>query len=66
MARKTKEEKRIEAAVEAAFKRHSPGNPISVFDIGKVMTAGTNAALAGGDDAAIDTAVKAAFDLYAK
>ncbi len=44
MARKTKEEKRIEAEVNAGFRKASSVcGPIDMFDIGKVMSAGEQA-----------------------
>lgn len=61
MPRKTKEEKRIETLVNAAFAKHSPGNPINIFDISKVMKAGEDAVRASQD---VDEAVKAAFAKY--
>ena len=63
MARKTKEDKRIDELANAAFKAHGNGVQVGIMDIGKVLDAGRDAAKAGGD---VDEAVKAAFAKYRK
>ncbi len=40
MARKTKIEKQIEEAVDAAFRKHGQGVQIDVMDIPKILAAG--------------------------
>ena len=57
--KQTKEQKRIEKEINAAFSKYSPGNPINIMDIGKVMKAGKDAAAAERD---IDAAVKFAIE----
>jgi hypothetical protein len=59
----TKEEKRIELAVEAAFRKCGNGVQVGIFDIGKIMRAGEQAAAVGGD---IETAMSAAFTKYGR
>lgn len=61
MARKTKEDKRIEAAVDAAFTRHSSNVQFDVFNVGKVLDAGRTAGKNGQD---IEAAVIAAIQQY--
>lgn len=61
MARKTNEDKRIEAAVDAAFYKHGDGRQFSIMDLGKIRKAGIDAAQAGHD---IDAAVAVACDKY--
>ena len=61
MARMTKEEKRIEREVNAAFSKVAQGREINVMDIGKVMQAGEDAGKAGKD---IHTAVEDAYNLF--
>lgn len=61
MARKTNEEKRIEAAVNAAFYKHGDCRQFSIMDLGKIRNAGIAAGKAGQD---IDAAVAAACDQY--
>ena len=63
MARRTKDEIRIDNAVDAAFRKYTSGRPIDIFDIEKVMRAGKDAGKAGQD---IDAAVLAAFEQYTK
>ena len=61
MARKSKEEKRVEQLAHDAFRKFSSGRPINVLDIGKVLKVGEDAARAGQD---VDAAVLAAFEKY--
>jgi metal-sulfur cluster biosynthetic enzyme len=61
MVRKTKEEKRIEAATEAAFNLHGKNIQFNVMDLGKIYNAGVNAGKAGQS---IEDAVKAAITQY--
>jgi len=61
MARRTKEQKRIDDAVEAACNRHAVGRSFNIFDLGKISKAGHDAAKAGQD---IDAAVLAAAKQY--
>jgi hypothetical protein len=61
MARKSKEEKRIEAAAEAAFNKVGRGRQFDVMDLGKIHDAGVAAGVAGQD---IEAAVSAACDKY--
>ena len=63
MALMSKEDKRIEAECDAAFKKHSNRNPIDMFDIGKVLDAGRDAAKAGQN---VEEAIIAAFAQYSK
>lgn len=59
--RMTKEEKRIEAAVHAAFKKVGSGREFNIFDLAKITAAGKDAAKTGHD---IEDAVRSACDLY--
>ena len=61
MARKTKESKRIDALVEAAFDRHGCNIQFNVMDLGEIHRAGVNA-LANGQD--LDEAMKVAITQY--
>ncbi len=61
MARMTKEQKRQFQMSKDAFLRHSPNNPINVFDIGKVRQIGEDVAANGGTAQDVDTAVGNAF-----
>lgn len=61
MARLTKEEKRIEKEVEAAFKLHGNCIQFNIFDLGKISKAGREAGKVGGN---IEDAVKAAIQVY--
>ena len=61
MARKTKEEKRIDAAVDTAFNTHASGIQFNIMDLGKIHDAGAKAAPRIED---IDAAVIAAIQLY--
>jgi hypothetical protein len=61
MARKTKEEKRIEMATEQAFKLHGQNIQFNIMDLGKIHNAGVNAGKAGQS---IEDAVKAAIEQY--
>lgn len=61
--RKSKEEKRIDSVVDAAYKRHGYGVPVDIFDIGKILNAGREAARNGQD---VDEAVKKAVEQYRK
>ena len=57
--RLTKEEKRIEAAVAAAFRKVGSNRQFNIFDLAKINNAGNAAAKAGQD---IEAAVAAACD----
>lgn len=59
--RLTKEEKRIQAAVEAAFKKIGNNRQFGIFDLAKINNAGNAAGKAGQD---IEAAVSAACDQY--
>ena len=61
MARKTKAEKVIDAQVEAAFQRHGSCVQFNVMDLGKIMNAGRDAAIAG---TSVDDAMVAAVEQY--
>ena len=61
MARQTKEAKRIDNAVDAAFKTHGNNIQFNIMDLGKIHDAGVAAGQAGGD---IDAAVIAAIAKY--
>jgi len=61
MARKTKEEKRIEAAVDAAFSKVGNRRQFNIFDLSKIQAAGVAAGKAGED---IEAAVSKACDQY--
>jgi hypothetical protein len=61
MARQTKEDKRIDKAVEESFKKHSSNMQFNVMDLGKIHAAGVKAGKEGKD---IDTAVKEAIEQY--
>lgn len=61
MARKTKEEKRIDAEVEAAFYKVGGNRQFNIMDLGKIHDAGKTAALNGQD---VLVAVSAACDKY--
>lgn len=61
MARRTKEQKRIDDAVEKAFKEHGHGIQIPIMEIGDVMDAGRKAGEKGEN---IDEAIKAAFEKH--
>lgn len=60
-ARRSKNEIRIDGEVDAAFRKHSDGHPINIFDISKVTAAGKEAGKAGEN---IEAAVLAAFEQY--
>lgn len=69
MARMTKREKQIEAAVTHAFNKHGTNVQFDIMDLGKISAAGK--AAAGNDPKTIDTtaieqAVEAACHKYAK
>ncbi len=68
MARKTKREKLVEAAVETAFNKHGNRKQFNILDLGKINAAGTKAAGTEGEikHDAIEAAVKAACDQYEK
>jgi len=57
--RPTKTDKLREARVSHAFILASPGNPISVLDISKVMNEGRRLIDAGADNATLNAAVLA-------
>jgi len=59
--RLTKAEKQVQAAVEAAFKKHGTNRQFNIFDLAKINNAGNAAAKAGQD---IDAAVLAACEQY--
>jgi len=61
MARKTKEERRIEAETEKAFKAHSSDVQFDIFDLQKITDAGIKA---GHEGKSIEEAVKAAIKQY--
>lgn len=61
MARRSKEDVRIERAVDAAFLKVGSNRQFGIFDLSKIMAAGTAAAKAGQD---IEAAVSAACDQY--
>lgn len=61
MARRTKEQIRIDREVEAACVKHAVGRSFNIFDLGKISKAGHDAAQAGQD---IDAAVLAAAIQY--
>lgn len=63
MARKTKEEKRVESAVDEAFKKHGVNKQFDIMDLSKITKAGEDAAKQGKD---IEEAVKLACIQYAK
>jgi len=61
MARKSKEEKRMEAAVSAAFNQHGSNIQFSIMDLPKIHAAGMAAGRAGQD---IEAAVIEAIGKY--
>lgn len=61
MARKTKEQKRIETAVDAAFNKIGNRRQFNIMDLSKIHDAGIAAGVAGQD---IEVAVSAACDQY--
>jgi putative aminopeptidase FrvX len=61
MARRTKEQKRIDDAVETACNKHAVGRQFDIFSLSKISDAGKAAAVAGAD---IDAAVLAAAIQY--
>lgn len=61
MARKTKEEKRIEKATEAAFNKVGNRRQFNIMDLGKIHAAGIAAGKTGQD---IEAAVSAACDQF--
>ena len=63
MARETKESKRIDAAVDAAYYRNGNGIQVNIFDLSKIMNAGRAAIISGGD---VDAAIIAALKIYRK
>lgn len=69
MARTTKREKQIEAAITDAFTKYGNSKPIDIMDFDKIFAAGRAAA---GDDpktiniTAIEQAVEQACNTYAK
>jgi hypothetical protein len=64
--RKSKREKQVETAVEAAFNRIGKNRQFNIMDLGKINAAGVNAAGTEGDVdvAKIEAAVSAACDQY--
>lgn len=61
MPRMSKADKKIEKDVEAAYRKLGSGVQISVFDLGKILDAGRDAAKAGQD---IEEAIKAGIAKY--
>ena len=61
MARKTKEEKRIEKEIEVAFNDHGNSRQFNIMDLNKIHAAGLTAGKAGQD---IDAAIRSACDIY--
>lgn len=61
MARKSKQEKRIDDMVEAAFYKHGSNIQFNIMDLGKIHKAGVDALLAGQD---LDAAILAAIASY--
>jgi hypothetical protein len=61
MARKTKQQKATEAAIDAAFAKYGSNRQYGVFDLSKITAAGQKAADLGQD---IEAAVQAACDQY--
>ncbi len=61
MARKTKEEKRIESEVDAAFKKHSHGVQIPMMEINTILNAGRKAGKEGKN---IDEAIQASINIH--
>ena len=64
--RKSKREKQVEAAVEAAFNKVGKNRQFNMMDLGKINAAGVKAAGTEGDVdvAKIEEAVKLACDQY--
>jgi hypothetical protein len=63
--RKSKREKQVEQAVEAAFKKHGNCREFNMFNLSNITDAGVAAAGTEGEFAeAVDAAVKAACDKY--
>lgn len=64
--RKSKREKQVEAAAEAAFKKVGSSRIFSIMDLGKIQDAGIQAAGTEGEInvAAIEAAVSAACDKF--
>ena len=61
MARKTKEEKRIENEISAAFYKFGGNIQFDIMDLPKIHQAGAVAAASGGS---VEEAVKAAIENY--
>ena len=61
MVRTTKESKKIDAAVSAAYHRHGNGIQVNMMDLSKIMHAGRTAVIDGGD---LDAAIIAALKIY--
>jgi hypothetical protein len=59
----TKEEKRIDAEANKAFKTHGVNIEFDIFDLSKIHSAGVEAGRRGEN---IEEAVKAAIQLYRK
>ena len=58
MARQTKEDKRIDAAADAAFYKHGNQIQFNIMDLGKIHNAGVVAGKAGKDiEAAVIEAI---------
>lgn len=58
MARITKEEKRIDAVVSAAYKRHGSFVAVNIFALSPILNAGRLVGLNGGTDEEISEAVR--------
>lgn len=63
MPRQTKEQKRIEREVEAAFSKHGSNAQFDIMDLSKISAAGRTAAAEGKD---IEAAVVEAIAKYRK
>jgi len=66
MARRTKEQKRLDDLVSRLCQNAMNGYQISIMDIGKLSKAGEDAAKSGKSDSEIESAINAARDQYAK
>ena len=61
MAHQTKEDKRIDKAIDDAFKKHGNNVQIPMLDLGKILDAGRKAGKEGKD---IESAVKEAIEIF--
>jgi len=66
MARRTKEQKRLDDLVSSLCQNSMNGYQINIMDMRHLSAAGESAATAGKSDSEIESAINAARDQYAK